>query len=519
MLDAPVPTVGGLALEAVQIDPLHLAIKNTAIDDEQGAGLTQTLQDHGVLFSRMTTLDVQSNHITASSIVAIGNMMVSLSLSSLRNVSLDNNALGDDGVELIVDAMLGLPHNAITSLSLQLNNISHVGAMAIARMLRHCACVQQLFLNGNELGDQGAAAIATAFVGDASPPLPPSKTLYTIPTTNLASASTTLSSSPTLTDSHRATSTSPAAAATATATATSGTSVIPLSGSLYQPTPRKRNVTLKLLSMGHNGIGDLGVSALAEALAHNHSLASLLLNGNAIGTNGALALATWLEHNRSLTCLNLHLTDICKNGLQALVQCLVLHNNSLTTVHVSKCDGSQESECDDIFSLAAANLRMHQLQLLRESPAFDTVTMRSVKHDSIWLPPPKANLVCDRLALSSCRTLSKLDLSACRLAEVPASIQYLKSALVHLDLSRNRIRSLPNWLTDMEVLRVLNVTSNPDLLLPPTQIQAEGCEAIIKFLREIKGGVEYKRLKLLILGHGGAGMCVSEQQRETKVCC
>ena len=219
-----------------------------------------------------------------------------------------------------------------------------------------------------------------------------------------------------------------------------------------------------------------------------------------------MALAAALEHNRTLTCLNLHLTAIQRDGERALVECLANHNTLLTTLNISKSDGSQDEYCDDIFALAATNARLANVLRDASSGALDRLAFAHDKSDNMWLTQPKATLLCERLLASpTClRTLTRLDLSSCRLSVLP-NLLPLKNTLIELDVSRNRLRNLPDWLTDMTSLRTLSVIHNPDLLLPPERIQNEGCDAILKFLREIKGGVEYKRLKLLVLGHGGAG--------------
>ena len=46
-----------------------------------------------------------------------------------------------------------------------------------------------------------------------------------------------------------------------------------------------------------NSIGDDGAAALAQALNHNSTLASLDLSWNSIGADGAVALAQALNHN------------------------------------------------------------------------------------------------------------------------------------------------------------------------------------------------------------------------------
>lgn len=500
------PTIGALVLEAIQINPSYLLIQCYSIGHSEGTELIDTVTQHSDLFTQLQTLDVHNNSFDSSGLVCLSMLLVHL--RTLTSLSLDGNNIGDIGMETIAKALS--INDSITSLTLQINSITDIGAQSICRMLRTNKRLVSLYLNGNQLGDRGALQIARAFV-----PMP--------------TTSTSMSGSQSST--FIATSLSGSSSSTSSSLSSSihdflsdfsdcGVPLVYRDSVNHVETDRTTDVdedqyqsqvneTLLTLSLVSNSIGNDGCAALACAIAYSRSLEVLLLNGNPIGSSGGIALAAALETNESLTCLNLHLCEIDIDGSQALLQCLANSNHTLRSLHISYNDGSQDELSDDIFALAATNARLHQLFQLgtTRSQLQHKLQFKQMNSDQYWLTDMKSSILCKRLStlVGYSRTLTHLNLSNCRLAKVPHALSAFKHLLVELDISKNRIRTLPDWFTEMKSLRVLNVTQNPDLLLPPQRIQNEGCEAILKFLRELKGGVEYKRLKLLVLGHGSAG--------------
>lgn len=81
-----------------------------------------------------------------------------------------------------------------------------------------------------------------------------------------------------------------------------------------------RNITLKELCLGANGITDVGAEALAAVLAEGRTrLHRLSLRDNAIGDRGAEALAAALATNSTLEELDLWGNRISEKGRQALI--------------------------------------------------------------------------------------------------------------------------------------------------------------------------------------------------------
>eukprot|EP01006_Ploeotia_vitrea_P045426 TRINITY_DN66941_c1_g1_i1.p1 TRINITY_DN66941_c1_g1~~TRINITY_DN66941_c1_g1_i1.p1 ORF type:complete len:521 (-),score=52.85 TRINITY_DN66941_c1_g1_i1:1233-2795(-) len=68
--------------------------------------------------------------------------------------------IGDNGVIIVSEYIIANPRR-IFSLDLSRNNIGPVGAAALSRVLQHTGCVlEELYLNGNPLKDEGVIALA-----------------------------------------------------------------------------------------------------------------------------------------------------------------------------------------------------------------------------------------------------------------------------------------------------------------------------------------------------------------------
>ena len=97
------------------------------------------------------------------------------------------------------------------------------------------------------------------------------------------------------------------------------------------------------------------------------------------------------------------------------------------------------------------------------------------------------------------------NVSSNRLRHLPALIGDLRS-LRELNAARNALRCLPYSIGDMDSLTVLEVSGNPQLLLPPRSVIAAGPDAVKQFLHESRhSGVPFSSIKLMLVGHGGAG--------------
>jgi len=136
---------------------------------------------------------------------------------------------------------------ALTELTLWSNNIGDDGAKAIAEALKVNVVLTELRLGGNTIGNEGAKAIAEAL---------------------------------------------------------------------------KVNTVVTELNLGLNFIGDIGAKAIAEALKVNAVLTTLGLFNNSIGNDGANAIAEALKVNAVLTILDLQINKIGDLGAKAISESL-----------------------------------------------------------------------------------------------------------------------------------------------------------------------------------------------------
>ena len=201
-------------------------------------------------------------------------------MAVLTCLVLEHNNIGDEGAKAIAEA---LKVNAVmTTLNLRVNNIGVEGAKAIAEALKVNAVLNKLSLGGNEIGVVGAKAIAEALKVNAV-----------------------------LTTLHLDANNIGAVGAKAIAEAL------------------KVNAVLTELRLYHNNIGNDGAKAIAEALKVNAVLTSLDLAGSpftsassGIGDDGAKAIAEALKVNAVVTKLWLNNNKIGDDGAKAIAEAL-----------------------------------------------------------------------------------------------------------------------------------------------------------------------------------------------------
>ena len=94
---------------------------------------------------------------------------------------------------------------------------------------------------------------------------------------------------------------------------------------------------MTVLGLGDNNIGDVGATAIANALAVNASLTTLILNENNIRPSGATAIAKALEVNASLTDLRLYHNQIGDAGATALGNARLVGERASTALRRPLC--------------------------------------------------------------------------------------------------------------------------------------------------------------------------------------
>ncbi|KOO26799.1 hypothetical protein Ctob_001341, partial [Chrysochromulina tobinii] len=197
-------------------------------------------------------------------------------MAVLTCLVLEHNNIGDEGAKAIAEA---LKVNAVmTTLNLRVNNIGVEGAKAIAEALKVNAVLTTLHLDANNIGAVGAKAIAEALKVNAV------LTELRLYHNNIGN------------DGAKAI----AEALKVNAVLTS----LDLAGSPF--------------TSASSGIGDDGAKAIAEALKVNAVVTKLWLNNNKIGDDGAKAIAEALKVNAVLTMLWLGSTNLGDAGKTAV---------------------------------------------------------------------------------------------------------------------------------------------------------------------------------------------------------
>jgi hypothetical protein len=123
----------------------------------------------------------------------------------------------------------------------------------------------------------------------------------------------------------------------------------------------KVNRSVATIILFTNNICDEGASALADALKVNTSVTCISLWNNRIGDKGAAALAGAIEVNMSVTTIDLDENLIGNKGAAALVNALQV-NTSLTCIDLD-CNAIDESNRASIDALIARNKRFRSLFL------------------------------------------------------------------------------------------------------------------------------------------------------------
>lgn len=86
----------------------------------------------------------------------------------------------------------------------------------------------------------------------------------------------------------------------------------------------QRNTTLTHLALEWTALTTEGVRHFAPSLHHNHSLTSLDLRGNAIDEDGVRLLSDALQHNSTLTSLHVAVLAHCPPPLANLIRCMLV---------------------------------------------------------------------------------------------------------------------------------------------------------------------------------------------------
>lgn len=141
----------------------YLDVNENAIQDEAMYPLALLLQG-----GRLQTLYAVTNHITPRGLPTLCDGVVAS--STLRELSLAFNVLGDEGATIVAEMLAG--HRTLASLNLSDNGIADAGAVALAFgfILGRNSKMAELDLSVNRIGDIGFLAVGEALTARGSNP-------------------------------------------------------------------------------------------------------------------------------------------------------------------------------------------------------------------------------------------------------------------------------------------------------------------------------------------------------------
>ena len=250
-----------------------LYIWSNSIKDEGITAICNAVQ--GNKESKLAKLNVGDNNISPIGATAVAAMVAVT--SGLMALNLSSNSLKDEGVNAVCEAIQSNKETKLTSLHFSYNGIGPVGANAVAAMVAMVAVTGGLTITslaGNELGEEGTKALCEA--------LEQNKTLKELDISGDWFGN-------------------------------KGSNIGGSAGAKHVAKMLDVNGALTKLSLAKNEFGEEGTKAICEALEQNKSLKELDISGdwsgnkgsNIGGSAGAKYVAKMLGVNGALTATNL----------------------------------------------------------------------------------------------------------------------------------------------------------------------------------------------------------------------
>uniref|UniRef100_A0A3P8SQE3 Nucleotide-binding oligomerization domain containing 2 n=1 Tax=Amphiprion percula TaxID=161767 RepID=A0A3P8SQE3_AMPPE len=250
------------------------------------------MQESRIAKEAMSKLQVDHLKLTYCNIGPVECTALAYVLQHLRNavgIQLDNNSVGDVGVEQLLPCM-----HICKSLYLRNNNITDEGIRKLIAKVIQCDNFQKIALFNNKLTDACTQHFSHLL-----------KTRQDFLSLRL------------------------------------GNNNITEEGAKQLAEGLKSNHSLKHLGLWGNKIGDVGAEALASALENSDTLLWLSLVGNGVGSEGAYALANIIRNSTSLEELWLTENCITRAGVECLIEALE-HNTHVKSVWLRNNDLSLE---------------------------------------------------------------------------------------------------------------------------------------------------------------------------------
>jgi Ran GTPase-activating protein (RanGAP) involved in mRNA processing and transport len=293
-----------------------LAVGGAALGAEGGAALAAALRADACVSLRV--LSVPNASLGANGVEAVCDALP----ASLTTLDIGNNGGGDRVAAAAAKAMRRCP--ALERLGVASCDITAEGACRLAPAIRDHASVKEVQLDGNRIGDRGAAAVAAAVRATSAP----FERLRVRDNVNMTSAAakafaSAMAGSSTLREldaSKAPFGAEGAKALCAGLAATASLEILELSGCRLRAEGAKwlgdavaKCASLRRLGVSRNSLGDKGVFELtSRGLDCTASLEALDLRHNAIGPEGAKRLKGSLERR----CVTVRVLELEGNKLE-----------------------------------------------------------------------------------------------------------------------------------------------------------------------------------------------------------
>ena len=252
------------------------------------------------------------------------------------------------------------------------------------------------------------------------------------------------------------------------------------------------------------------LATVPDSIGQLTALTTLVLNNNQLAT-----VPDWIGQLTALTFLDLgnnQLTEIPDSIRQlTALTTLALGDNQLATVPdwigqltaltILVLGDNQLTEIPDSIGqlTALTSLYLYGNQLTVVPDWIGQLTALT------YLSLPKNRLTVVPDWIGQLTALTALWLYDNQLTTIPDSIGQL-AALTTLWLNGNQLTEIPDSIGQLTALTTLKLDDNPHLSSPPREVQAQGTEAVLAFLRALaESSVERWRSKILIVGEAAVG--------------
>ena len=263
-----------LAIALFYNDALEqLWLRGNVLCDDGAAVILNSLQN----LKTLLILDLSYNNISIESSDAIA--AVINSNNSLEQLWLDGNCLLNNGVVRIADALQG--HSRLKLLSLCSTGITEHVAEEISAVIKSNSGLEYLMLGGNQLQSLGVSRLSKVLCGKEN-----------LRNLNFFSNRITKESAFELANviSH----------CTNLEELYLGNNMLETSGALEILEAVKTICTLRVLTLSNNNITKEAASSICDVIAIHYSLSILLLGGNDLQTDGVVQIAEAVRHNEAV---------------------------------------------------------------------------------------------------------------------------------------------------------------------------------------------------------------------------